>query len=173
MCPFAAADLKASSLKRGSLVGAATTAAFDEAVVSLRSKLVSRGSDVRSMRGLRLSKAMVVNLMQSLLEDANSQDKFDFDKAVALLLENEFVGVHRECVDLYKSVMGSQFGDAEFMSLQQLEDSLRSSREEVYYLFFKLKEHDTEQAEAHFLKYHDHLRTFICEMEANFREINN
>lgn len=67
---------------------------------------------------------MLVEYMQSFIEDANSGEPFNFDKAISILLENEFISVYHDCVAMYKHVMEESFGDQEFMSLEQMSQSL-------------------------------------------------
>lgn len=67
--------------------------------------------------------------MQSFVEDANSQDKFNIEKAISILLENEFITVYHECVDTYKRLMEERFSECEFMSLEKMNESLRKTRE--------------------------------------------
>ncbi|KAL4427025.1 hypothetical protein ABPG74_000980 [Tetrahymena malaccensis] len=145
---------------------------FLSELTSLRKKIVSQ-NEIRSIRGIRFSKNMFVQYIQSFLEDANSNQKFDIDKAISILLENEFITVYHECVDTYKRVMEQHFGECEFMSLEQMNDSLRNAREQVYYHFFRLKAHDVEIAEQFFTKYYELLKEFIRDMENQFHTINN
>ena len=60
---------------------------------------------MRSIRGLRFSKTMFIQYMQSFLEDISSNEKFDLEKAITILLENEFITVYHDCIELYKREM--------------------------------------------------------------------
>lgn len=116
---------------------------------------------------------MLIEYMHSFLEDTNINEKFNIEKAITILLENEFISVYHECVETYRKTMEQHFGECEFMSLEQMNESLRTAREHVYYRFFKLKAHDIELAEQFFIKYYDLLKIFIKDMEIKFHSINN
>ncbi|EGR31875.1 hypothetical protein IMG5_100240, partial [Ichthyophthirius multifiliis] len=146
---------------------------FQQEIQTLRKKIILESSSVKEFRGLRLSKNMVVEYIRSFIEDANCNEKFQIEKAFCILLENEFISVYHNCIEIYKKEMEQQFGDCEYMSLEQMNESLKKARDQVFFSFFKLKAHDIDVAVPLFDKYYKSINEFIKEMEDKFHQINN
>ncbi|EAR92177.2 amine-terminal domain guanylate-binding protein (macronuclear) [Tetrahymena thermophila SB210] len=138
----------------------------------LRKTLLS-STNVKEYNGVFFNATMFLSFINSFLEDIKDKKKLDIQKAFSVLLDNEFIHEYNQCVELYFQILGEQFQDIEFKSIEELQRSLLIARENATERFYNLRAHDSPEAEEKFDKHYRQLLEVIQEKERKLIQVNS
>jgi hypothetical protein len=96
---------------------------------------------------------MAISFINSILEDLNNGTKIDLLKAFDILIENEFICVYNDCIDIYNGTLAQEFQGENHKSFKELAAILRRARERAMDNYFGLKAHETAFAQQYFNEY--------------------
>ena len=92
-------------------------------------KAILKSTPVKEYKGVFFNATMFFSFINSFLEDIKDNKKLDIQKAFSVLLDNEFIHEYNQCIELYFHILGEQFQDTEFKSIEELQKSLLTARE--------------------------------------------
>ena len=83
---------------------------FQEEIKILRKKIIQY-QQKKEFRGIFFSSNMSVSFISSIIEDLNQKKKINIQKAFEILIENEFIYVFNEAIDIYNNFLSDKFQD--------------------------------------------------------------
>ncbi|KAL4480974.1 hypothetical protein ABPG72_014442 [Tetrahymena utriculariae] len=136
-------------------------------------KTILSSTNVKEYNGVFFNATMFLSFINSFLEDIKDKKKLDIQKAFTVLLDNEFIHEYNQCIELYFQILGDQFQDIEFKSIEELQRSLLIARETATERFYNLRAHDSPDAEEKFDKHYKQLLEVIQEKERKLIQVNS
>ncbi|KAL4432243.1 hypothetical protein ABPG74_020211 [Tetrahymena malaccensis] len=136
-------------------------------------KTILSSTNVKEYNGVFFNATMFLSFINSFLEDIKDKKKLDIQKAFSVLLDNEFIHEYNQCIELYFQILGEQFQDIEFKSIEELQRSLLVARETATERFYNLRAHDSPEAEEKFDKHYRQLLEVIQEKEKKLIQVNS
>ena len=83
---------------------------FQEEIKMLKKKIIQY-QQKKEFRGIFFSSNMSVSFIISIIEDLNQKKKINIKKAFEILIENEFIYVFNEAIDIYNNFLSDKFQD--------------------------------------------------------------
>ena len=130
---------------------------FQDEMKILRKKIIHLQSK-KEFRGVFFTSTMMLSFINSILEDANQKMKIDLIKAFEILIENEFIQIYNDSIDIYNNYLADKFADNSFKSFQNLQLIFRQAREVAQDNFYAFKSLDTPFAIRYFNDYLEKLK---------------
>ena len=83
---------------------------FQEEIKILKKKIILY-QQKKEFRGIFFSSNMSAFFISSIIEDLNQKKKIIIQKAFEILIENEFIYVFNEAIDIYNNFLSDKFQD--------------------------------------------------------------
>lgn len=81
----------------------------------------------------------MVIFMNNILEFINSNQRVNLDQSETISIENFYIFIYNECVDLHQREIAEKFGNIQFMNIPDMYQNLSAIKENAFQLFFLLK----------------------------------